>query len=370
LPSRRRKAPERALLVAPDKFKGTLTAVEVAAALGRGLGQADVGPVELLPVADGGEGTMQTLVRALGGRLAAATVSDPLGRPVSAAFGLLSDGKSAIVEAAQASGLWRLSTGELDPAAATTRGTGELIGAALDAGARRVVVAAGGSATTDGGRGALEALGARFTQRSAELGPLQERLRGVQLSVACDVRSPMCGPVGAARRFAPQKGADPDTVEQLERRLIGWAALARRTTGRDPSSEPMAGAAGGLGGGFWAFAGATLRPGAALVLDLLGFDERARRSQAVVTAEGRLDEQTLAGKVVFEVATRCRQTGVPCYAIVGEDALDAFGKRLLNIEVVAAGHEGRVAGPADLERAARLLARRVRPTAFIDRSRG
>jgi glycerate kinase len=348
----------RPVLVAPDKFKGTLSAADVAAAIGRGLMAAGVERVDLLPISDGGEGTLEALVRAAHGRIATAEVTDPLGEHVVGAFGLLNDGKTAVVETAQASGLWRVPPGKRDALAATTRGTGELIAAAVETGAREVIVTAGGSATTDGGRGALEALGARFTKRKAELDELRRRLRRVKLSVACDVRNPMCGPDGAARVFAPQKGADSETVELLEQRLDEWAKLAKRITGRDPSNEPMAGAAGGLAGGLWAFAGATLRPGATLVLDTLEFDGRMRESFAVVTGEGRLDEQTLAGKALFEVATRCRQSGVPCFAVVGTDELDAFGRRLLDLDVVEAGRQA-PASAEDLERAARKLARRA-----------
>ena len=222
-----------------------------------------------------------------------------------------------------------------------------------------MIVAAGGSATTDGGRGALEALGGRFTKTNAELGELRRRLGKVKLAVACDVRSPLLGPGGAARAFGPQKGADEADVETLERRLRDWARLARSTAGKDPATEPMAGAAGGLAGGLWAFAGAELRPGAALVLDTLGFDARMQEAYAVVTGEGRLDEQTLRGKAVFEVATRCRQGGVPCYAVVGRDEIDAFGKRLLNLEVEVAAHGSKPASAAEIELAARRLARRL-----------
>jgi glycerate kinase len=169
----------------------------------------------------------------------------------------------------------------------------------------------------------------------------------------------MCGADGAARVYGPQKGADPATGERLERRLARWAALARRTTRRDPATEPMAGAAGGLAGGLWAFARAALRPGAALVLDAVGFDPLMKRCGAVVTGEGRLDEQTLQGKLVFEVATRSRQAGVPCYVVTGDDALDAFGKRLLNVEVLAAAREGEIASADTLERAGRLVGRRL-----------
>ena len=349
----------RPVLVAPDKFKGTLAAEEAALAIARGLVRGGVESVELLPVADGGEGTMDALVRGLQGRVLAVEAHDPLGRSVEAAFGLVHSGRSAIVETAQASGLWRVAPAERDASGATTRGTGDLIRAAVESGAREVIVAAGGSATTDGGRGALEVLGARFTKDRAHLDELRATLRRVRLAVACDVRNPLLGPDGAATVFAPQKGANAETVVKLERRLSDWAKLARRSTGRDPSAEPMAGAAGGLAGGLWAFAGAELRPGAALVLDVAGFDSRARDSFAVVTGEGRLDEQTLAGKAVFEVATRCRQGGVPCYAVVGTDALDAFEHRLMNLEVEAGTRSGRLAGLDDVERAAARVARRL-----------
>jgi glycerate kinase len=349
---------QRPVLVAPDKFKGTLTANEAAAAIGRGLLEGGVERVETLPLADGGEGTMDALVHALGGRTLAAEANDPLGRRVTAAIGLVHGGGTAIVELAQASGLWRVAPGERDAFAASTRGTGELIGAALEAGAREVIVAAGGSATTDGGRGALEALGARFSGGRADVSELRRRLRGRKLAVACDVRIPLLGREGAARVYAPQKGADEATVARLERRLRDWARLARKATGRDPAEEPMAGAAGGFAAGLWAFAGAALRPGAALVLDVLGFDSRARDAYAVVTGEGRLDEQTLAGKAVFEVATRSRQAGVPCYVVPGADLLDAFARRLMSVEVEAAGR-GDVASGDDVRLAARRLTRRL-----------
>jgi glycerate 2-kinase len=351
----------RPVLVAPDKFKGTLTAHQAAVAIARGLANGGIDSVDLLPIADGGEGTMEALVRSLHGRVLATEAHDPLGRPVEAAFGLLHGGRTAIVETAQASGLWRVAPGERDPTGASTRGTGELIRAAIESGVREVVVAAGGSATTDGGRGALEALGARFIRGRADLDALRQTLRRVRLAVACDVRNPLLGPSGAAAVFAPQKGADEATVAKLELRLHAWAQLARKSSGRDPSDEPMAGAAGGLAGGLWAFAGAELKPGATLVLDVAGFDDRARESFAVVTGEGRLDDQTLAGKAVFEISTRCRQGGVPCYAVVGTDEVDAFERRLMNLEVEAGTRDGRIARPEDLERAAARIAARLLP---------
>ncbi len=305
----------RPILIAPDKFKGTFTAAQVAGAIGAGLAQAGW-TAHALPVADGGDGTAEVLLGLLGGERRSATVPDPLGRPIEAPFVLLADAAgSAVVDVAAASGLQRVAEDERDAEAASTTGTGALIAAAVDAGAQRVLVAAGGSATTDGGAGALAAL--------HEAGGL----RGARLVVLCDVRTPF---ERAAIVFGPQKGADPEAVRRLTRRL---ARRARRLP-RDPRGLPMTGAAGGLAGGLWAAAGADLQPGAPFVLDALGFDAQMRAAHAVVTGEGRLDDSSLAGKALAEVATRCRQAGVPCHAIVGQDALDRFGHRLLDLQHV------------------------------------
>jgi glycerate 2-kinase len=298
-------------LVAPDSFKGSFTAAEVAAAIAAGLRAGGRETVEL-PVADGGEGTMDALVSALGGELRSAAVSDPLGRPVEASFALLPGGRTAVVETAQASGLGRVGEDERDAYAASTFGTGELIAAAVEAGADKVILTVGGSATTDGGAGALEAL---------------EGIE-VAIDVLCDVRTPF---ELAPRVFGPQKGADPATVERLERRLDELASAAPR----DPRAVPLTGAAGGLSGGLWAYRGADLLPGAAYVLDAVRFDERMREAAFVVTGEGRLDDQTLQGKIVGEVATRCRQGGVTCHAVVGQNALEPFKARILDLAGVA-----------------------------------
>jgi glycerate 2-kinase len=300
------------VLVAPDSFKGAMAASQVAAAIARGL-RAAGREVEELPLADGGEGTMEVLAGALGGELRTAEVGDPLGRPVEASFALLPGGRTAVVETAQASGLWRVAEDERDAWAASTRGTGELIAAASRAGAETVIVTVGGSATTDGGAGALAALD------DAGVGPA--------LEVLCDVRTPW---ELAPRVFAPQKGADPDTVARLEGRLDELADAAPR----DPRGDPMTGAAGGLSGGLWAHRGARLRPGAAYVLDAIGFDDLRRAAPFVVTGEGRLDEQTLQGKIVGEVATRCRQGGVSCHAVAGQNALEPFQVRMLDLASV------------------------------------
>jgi glycerate 2-kinase len=305
--------PERPVLVAPDSFKGTFSASRVAAAIGRGLERAGLMPPDLCPVADGGEGTLDALLPQLGGELVAVEVQDPLGREIRAGFGLVEDGGTAIVEMASASGLGLVAEDERDAWAASTYGTGQLIAAAAEAGAQVILVAVGGSATTDGGAGALEAI--------ADHGGL----RGAQIVVLTDVRTVF---EDAPKVFGPQKGADPDMVERLRERLERLAA----TLPRDPRGVPMTGAAGGLSGGLWAAHGAVLEPGAPFVLDALDFDDRMRASRAIVTGEGKLDEQTLEGKLVGEIGTRARQAGVPLHAIVGTDALDPFGKRIIDLQ--------------------------------------
>jgi glycerate 2-kinase len=300
------------VLVAPDSFKGTFSATEVAAAIGRGLERAGR-PVDLCPVADGGEGTLDALAAGLGAERLTASVTDPLGRAIEAEFGLAGD--VALVDTAAASGLSLIAEADRDAVGASTAGTGELIAASIEAGARTVYLGVGGSATTDGGAGAIKAL-----QRAGGLD-------GVQLVVLCDVRTPF---EDAAKVFGPQKGAGPGDVKRLTSRLH---AMARRWE-RDPRGVPMTGAAGGLSGGLWAVFGAQLVPGAAFVLDEVGFDARMRAARAVVTGEGRLDMQSLVGKVVSEVATRARQSGVPCHAIVGSRELDSMGARILDLDRV------------------------------------
>jgi len=317
------------ILVAPDSFKGTLTAVEVAEAIGRGLEDAGR-PVDLCPVADGGEGTLDALLDAVGGELRTVSVSDPLGRPIDAAFAL--GDRVAVVETAAASGLGLVDPSERDPVAASTFGTGQLIMAAIEAGADLLYLGVGGSATTDGGAGAIRAI-----REAGGLG-------GARITVLTDVRTPF---EHAARVFGPQKGADPTTVGRLTKRLNDQA---RKLT-RDPRGRPMTGAAGGLSGGLWAEFSAELVPGAQFVLDAVDFDRRMRAARAVVTGEGKLDQQSLAGKVVSEVSTRARQSGVPCHAIVGTRELDSFGVRVLDLQAVF-----EAGTPRDVRAAARRLA--------------
>ena len=322
------------VLVAPDSFKGTLTAVEVAEAIARGLEAAGVA-VDRCPVADGGEGTLAALSEALECEPVAVEARDPLGRTVTAVFGLgpaVRGRRAAVIETAAASGLGLIAESERDAVAASSYGTGELIAAAAARGATVIHLGVGGSATTDGGAGAIEAI-----QAAGGLG-------AARLVVLCDVRTRF---VDAARVFGPQKGASPEQVRSLTRRL---QRLAGRLA-RDPRELPMTGAAGGLSGGLWAACGAELVAGAAFVLDAVRFDERMRDARAVITGEGRIDEQSLAGKLISEIATRARQGGVPCHAVVGRRELDAFGARVLDLgAIIEAGT------PDALEAAGRALA--------------
>ena len=287
------------VLCAPDSFKGTLTAAEVAEAMSRGA-EAAGWTADRCPLADGGEGTAAVLLAALGGERVPERATDPLGRPIEAEWTLLGDSQTAVVEVAAASGLWLLSPAERDPLSATSFGTGELIAAASRR-AQRILVAVGGSATNDGGRGALDAIARAGGTGEAELVCL------------CDVTTAW---EDASRTFGPQKGAQPEEVAELERRLD---ALARELP-RDPRGVNGTGAAGGLAGGLWAALGAQLRPGAAYVCDAVDLGERVAAAGFVIGGEGKLDETTLAGKVLAELARRAADAAKPVGAIVGRDA--------------------------------------------------
>jgi glycerate 2-kinase len=283
-------------LVCPDKFRGSLSAAEAAAALARGVSAAGFDEVRSLPLADGGEGTLDALVAARGGGRRQARVTGPLGDPVDAAWGVLPDG-TAVVECAAASGL-ALVAGQNDPLAATSRGTGELIAAAVRAGARRVLVAVGGSAMTDGGLGAVTALG--------------WSLSGVEVTVACDVETSF---VDAAAVFGPQKGATPAQVALLERRLERLAEVYRDRTGTDVRGLRHAGAAGGLAGGLAAL-GARLEPGFEVVARTCGLEAALAGASLVVTGEGRLDASSFEGKVVGGVLEWAEAEAIPARVVV------------------------------------------------------
>lgn len=324
------------VLVAPDSFKGTFTSEQIAASVASGLRLGGLAAREM-PVADGGEGTLSVLTKPLHLKLETVAATDPLGTPIEAPIGLSDDGV-AVIETASASGLTLIPPQRRDPIAASTLGTGQLIAHAINAGARQVYIAVGGSATTDGGAGALKAL--------SLVDP--SRLKRTRLTVLCDVRTEF---ERAAEIFAPQKGADASQVRQLTSRLRAQAEGFRR----DPRGVAMTGAAGGLAGALWAQLGATLTPGAGTVLDLLEFDAELRRSVAVVTGEGRLDQQSLAGKLVSEVAARSARHGLPCHAVVGSRELSTFDARTLGLDrVIEAGDS------TALEAAGRLIADAVK----------
>jgi glycerate 2-kinase len=296
------------VVAAPDKLKGVLAAAEAADAVADGFERLGI-EAERVPLADGGEGTADALLRACGGEWRSASVEDAIGRPVTARFALLDDGR-AVVESAEAIGLWRLRPDELDPLGASSRGLGQRLRAAVDGGARSLVVALGGVATTDGGAGLREVV----------------RELPVPTTAVTDVRSPLLGPRGAAHAFAPQKGATPEQVAELERRLASIVEL------RPFAEREGAGAAGGLGAALMAL-GAGVERGLALVLDAVGFDERIRDAALVVTGEGAVDATSVEGKVVGGVVERCVRAGVRCVAFGGivtpdgESALRRAGAR-------------------------------------------
>lgn len=321
------------ILVAPNALKGSVSAVEAAERISRGLKKSGLDPIlDLMPIADGGDDTMDVLV-ASGGEVHEVEVLDPLRRRIRAQFALLADGRTAVVEMARASGLKLLKPSERNPLITTTYGTGQLIAAAIEAGARRLIVGIGGSATNDGGVGCAQALGLRTEDSDArsvpgEGGSLKKvrrimmdemlpALEGVEIWVACDVDNPLLGPRGASAVFGPQKGATPEDVRELETNLAHFYGLLAETLGIDVRDRPGGGAAGGLGAGLMAFVHGKPRSGIELVLEYLNFEERLKDVDLVITAEGRMDSQTLGGKGPFGLAKHAMKYGVPTIALVG-----------------------------------------------------
>ena len=312
------------VLIAPDSFKGSLTSVQVARALADGWARARPDDATFLcPLADGGEGTLEAIAAAGGWEWRVADVTDPLGRTIRARWLRSADGSRAVVEMAEASGLSRVTASERDAIAATSAGTGDLIRAAIESGAMSIVLAIGGSATTDGGAGLLRALGAVADRDapSADLAGLDPRLADVDFAVACDVSNPLLGPSGAAAIYGPQKGASPADVAHLDERLAGFADALERAAGAEVRHLPGAGAAGGVGFGLLAvgsrFRSFALRPGVDLVMDATDFSARLAHADLVITGEGRIDAQTAFGKTALGVARRAAAAGVPCIAVGG-----------------------------------------------------
>jgi glycerate kinase len=310
------------VLVAPDSFKGTLTSVEVARALGDGWRRArPADTVVFAPLADGGEGTLAAIEASGGWEVQTVEAMDPIGRRLDAATWLLSsDGRHAVLEMAQASGLSLVSPEHRDAVHAMTLGTGQLIGAALDAEAHSITLGIGGSATSDGGRGMLVGLGAQDWD-DLDLERLDARLGEVDFAVACDVTNPLLGERGAAAVYGPQKGATPDQVRMIEGGLEAWADRLEAASGRYERDTPGAGAAGGVGFALLCiqdrFRSFALRPGVDLVMEATGFDEKLAAADLVITGEGRIDAQTAFGKTALGVARRAQAAGVPCIAVGG-----------------------------------------------------
>ena len=322
------------ILLVPDSFKGTLSSRQVcqvmAGQLRRFFPQAQV---KSIPVADGGEGSVEAFLAAAGGERRTRTVTGPFGEPVEAFYGVLGDGRTAVIEMAACAGL-PLAEGRLNPERATTYGVGELLLAAKEAGCTKAILGLGGSCTNDGGAGAAAALGAKFTRADGaafiptggtlgeiaalDVSPVAQALQGMELTAMCDIDNPLYGEAGAAAVFAPQKGADAAMVACLDAGLRHLGQVAARCLGRDFSHLPGAGAAGGLGFGMAAFCGAQLRMGIDAVLDAVGFDSLLPGTDMVFTGEGKIDSQSARGKVVSGVAVRCRKAGVPVVAVVGQ----------------------------------------------------
>lgn len=361
------------IVIAPDSFKGSLTARQAAEAMAAGARRVfPDAELILVPMADGGEGTVQSLLDALGGDRRTVTVEDPLGRPVEASFGLLGEGDTAVLEMAAASGLTLIPEELRDPLRASTYGTGQLIRAALDAGARRILIGIGGSATNDGGAGMAEALGYRFLDAAGERLPrggaalarlaridadgVDPRLERTKFVTACDVTNPLLGPNGASAVYGPQKGATPEMVAMLDEALACLAQRLEEDLGVSVRDLPGAGAAGGLGAGLVAFCRAELRRGVEMVIDAVGLRGLVARADLVLTGEGRLDGQTVHGKTPHGVAGVAKEAGLPVLAVgggLGPGYRDVYAA---GIEAVASIIPGPSTLAEAVERAPDLLA--------------
>jgi glycerate kinase len=379
------------ILIAPQEFKGTLTAAQAAQAIADGVRQAlPDAQLDTLPMADGGPGTVDAVLAARNGRAVTATVRDPLGRPTEARWGIIDD--TAITEMAAAAGLTHLADDDRDPRLTTTYGVGELIVAALDAGCARIVVGLGGSATNDAGAGMAQALGAKLLDPDGrdlppggaalaaldriDIAALDARLPQRDLVAAADVTNPLCGPDGASLVYGPQKGADADTARGLDAALRRFAEVVERDLGVSVLDEPGAGAAGGLGAGLIAFCGARIEPGATVVAETVGLRERLRGADLVLTGEGSLDRQTGFGKTVAGVARIAAEEGLPVLAlagVLGQGWEDVLALGVVGVEPIVpslAGLQEALARPGPLlaAAAARAVSGWVGMTAIAERN--
>jgi len=360
------------ILIAPQSLKGSLTAAEAGLSIAQGV-QAVYPKAEIVivPIADGGEGTVQALVDATNGKIIQQTVTGPLGKPVPAFFGLMGDGSTAAIEMASCAGLPLVPPDQRDPRITTTYGVGELILAALDHGSRHFIIGIGGSATNDGGAGMAQALGAALLSRQGiqiarggaalatlahiSTSTMDPRLQECTLEVACDVTNPLCGPTGASAVYGPQKGATPEMVEELDSALAHYAQIIEQDLGMSVREIPGAGAAGGLGAGLIAILHATLRPGAQIVFEAIHLEERIRTANLVITAEGQIDAQTAYGKSVGSVAEIAKRYGLPVLALAGSLGDNYRVVYELGVDAVATLPSGPMTLAFAMENAAWLL---------------
>ena len=355
-----RKGEEMRIIVAPDSFKGSVSALGVAQAIKRGIHSVfPDAEVLKVPIADGGEGTVEALVAATNGRILREKVKGPLGETILAHWGILGDGETAVIEMAAASGMPLVPKDKRDPRITTTYGTGQLIEAALDHGLKKVIIGIGGSATNDGGAGMARAIGVKFLDAAghelAEGGAALEKLARVDMSgldprvakvsimVACDVDNPLCGPRGASAVYGPQKGATTDIVAELDKALENYAKFAKQATGKDAAVRPGAGAAGGLGSGLLFFTEAELRPGVEIVMEATGFSEMVSTAQLVITGEGLTDFQTAHGKAPVGIARAAKKYNVPVICLaggLGEGAEDVYDQGIDGLMSIVPGPMG------------------------------
>jgi len=320
------------IVVAPDSFKGSLTAIEVSDAIEKGIREVfPEAEIIKIPMADGGDGTVQCLVNATGGKILEEKVIGPLGNEVWAFYGILGDRKTAIVEMAAASGLTLVPENKRDPLITTTYGTGQLIKAALNQGCRKMIIGIGGSATNDGGAGMVQALGTKLLDKDGEeigfgggelkkivkidISCIDKRLSDIKVLVASDVNNPLCGPQGASRIYGPQKGATPEIIEELDESLAYFAELIKRDLHKDIKDIPGAGAAGGLGASLIAFLNAELRPGIEIMIEAVKLEQAIKDADLVITGEGKIDSQTIYGKAPIGVAKIAKKHNIPVVAV-------------------------------------------------------
>lgn len=372
---------EKTFVLAPDSFKESMSAKEVCVAMEKGLRKVYPEAEYIhVPMADGGEGTVQSLVDASGGQMYSKEVTGPLGQPVTAQYGIMGDGLTAAIEMASASGIQLVDKADRNPLITTTYGTGELIKECLDRGIRSIIIGIGGSATNDGGTGMAEALGAKFLDAagdelprgggslgrlaSIDISALDERLQQVQLIVACDVTNPLCGQRGASVVFGPQKGATPEWVRQLDANLSHYADVVKEQLGKDVRDLPGAGAAGGLGAGLMIFTQAVLQRGIEIVIEYTGLKQKLAVADLVFTGEGGIDFQTKFGKTPYGVASTAKASGKKVIALAGYigegiDTLYAEGIDAIFGIVPGAGELEKLLkdGPANVERTCENIAR-------------